>query len=74
MFESSATKRRKAKEKAAVIAAALEAQNKAVPIIYTSVPGQKLTPALQEMQTSLVGFGPPLSKAALNILAILLNV
>ena len=53
MFESSATKRRKAKEKAAVIAAALEAQNKAAPIIYTSVPGQKLTPALQEMQTSL---------------------
>ena len=53
MFESSASKRRKAKEKAAAREAALKKEVTSAPIVYTSIPGQKNTPAMQAMKVSL---------------------
>ena len=53
MFESSATKRQKAKNKAAALALALEEQVVAAPVVYTSIPGQKNTLAMRAMKDKL---------------------
>jgi hypothetical protein len=53
MFESSATKRKRIKEKAAALLAAQEAAVKEETVYYTSINGQKLTPALIAMKDKL---------------------